>query len=36
MGNAASKYIVAVGLVIVLAMIIYGYYRDHKDQYTKR
>ncbi len=36
MGNSASIYMVAIGLVIVFALIIYGYYRDSKDKYTKR
>jgi len=36
MGNPTSKYIVAVGLVIVIALVIYGYYRDSKDKYTQR
>jgi hypothetical protein len=36
MGNPTSKYIIAVGMVIVIVLVIYGYYRDNKDKYTKR
>lgn len=36
MGNPSSKYIVAIGLVIVFALIAYGYYRDAIDKHTKR
>jgi hypothetical protein len=36
MGNPTSKYIVMVGMVIVIALVLYGYYRDSKDKYTKR
>jgi hypothetical protein len=36
MGNAASPYIVFVGLIIVISFVAYGYYRDSKDKFTKR
>lgn len=32
MGNSTSPYIVIVGLVIVLALVAYGYYLDFKKK----